>query len=166
MFLRGSLIGVLSLLLAASAIAVAQQPETRPDTPKREWEGKRHRRDKLARHGFKRFSGMRELNLTEEQRQQQRAIVQRHLESIKSQREELFKLREKRIAGTLTADDQARAQALRQEIQSSMLSTRTEIENTLTPEQRAKLEELKAERKARRSEMRRRLHERKETIPQ
>ncbi len=50
---------------------------------------------------------MRELNLTEEQREQSRAIMQRRLESTKSQREELFKLREKRIAGTFTAEDEA-----------------------------------------------------------
>lgn len=108
---------------------------------------------------------MRGLDLTEEQRQQHRAIMQRHLEGVKSQREELFKLREKRIAGTLTADDEARARALRQEMQSTMQGVRNEMENILTPEQRTKLEEFKANRRGRHSEFRKRLRERRENVP-
>ena len=109
---------------------------------------------------------MGELNLTEEQREQQREILQRHLESMKGQRGELFNLREKRIAGTFTADDEARAQKLREEIRTSMQGIRTEMEAVLTAEQRAKLEQLKSERKGRREEMRERrreLRERRET---
>ena len=91
---------------------------------------------------------MRELNLTDAQREQIRAITQRRLEATKSQREELFKLREKRIAGTFSADDEARARTLRQEIQSSMEGVRAETEALLTVEQKARLEQLKTERKA------------------
>jgi Spy/CpxP family protein refolding chaperone len=108
---------------------------------------------------------MRELNLTEEQRSQQRAIVQRHLASTKGQREELFKLREKRIAGTFTDEDIARVRALRQEMHDSMEGIRTEMEGVLTTEQRAQLEQLKAERKARHEEMRERFRERREAVP-
>jgi Spy/CpxP family protein refolding chaperone len=95
---------------------------------------------------------MRELNLTDEQRQQQRAIFQRHLENVKVEREELFRLGEKRAHGNLTAEDGTRAKALRQEIHNSMLRANTEIETILTPEQRTKLEQLKTERKARHDE--------------
>jgi Spy/CpxP family protein refolding chaperone len=109
---------------------------------------------------------MRELNLTDEQRQQQRAIIQRHLDSVKAQREELFKLREKRSQGNSAADDKARAQALRQEIHNSMLNVQTEIESILTPEQRATLEQFKNERKARHDEMQKRRHERRQNPPQ
>jgi Spy/CpxP family protein refolding chaperone len=109
---------------------------------------------------------MRELNLSEEQRQQQRAIVQRHLESIKVQREELIKLGEKRQEGNLTAEDGARAKALRQEIHNSMQAAHNEIESILTPEQRTKLEQLKTERKARHDEMLKRRQERRENTPQ
>lgn len=109
---------------------------------------------------------MRELNLSDEQRQQQRAIVQRHVESIKVQREELFKLREKRAQGNFTAEDGARAKTLRQEIHNSMLGALTEIENILTPEQRTKLEQIKNEHKARRDETRKRHQERRESVPQ
>jgi len=119
-----------------------------------------------GRHGFGKFRGLRELNLTDEQRQQQQAIVQRHLESVKAQREELFKLREKRAQGNFTAEDGARAKALRQEIHDSMQSVHTEIESILTPEQRTKLEQFKTERKARYDEVLKRRQERRENTPQ
>ena len=104
---------------------------------------------------------LRELNLTEKQRQQSRAIMQRRLESTKLQREELFKLREKRIAGRFTAEDGARAKALHQEIQTTMESGRSEMEGVLTAEQKTKLEELKTERKER---MEQRMKERQERL--
>jgi Spy/CpxP family protein refolding chaperone len=91
---------------------------------------------------------MRELNLADEQRQQVRFIMQRRLEGTKAQREELFKLREKRIAGTFTADDEAQAKALREQIRASMQGLHAEMEGILTPEQKTKLEELKKEHKA------------------
>lgn len=130
-------------------------------------EGRRHDKiGKVGRPGWGGFRGMRELNLTEAQRLQQRAIVERHLESIKAQREELFKLREKRAQGTFTTDDEARAEALRQEIHNSMQGAHSEIEGILTPEQRTKLEQFKAERKARHDEMLKRRQERRENTPQ
>lgn len=111
----------------------------------------------MGRH--RRIGGFRELNLTEEQRQQQRAILQRQLSNTKAQREELFNLREKRIAGTFAPEDEARARALREEIRNSMMSMRSEIENILTAEQRLKLEQLKTEHKGRRGQMRERRRE-------
>lgn len=100
-----------------------------------------------------------QLNLSDEQRQQQRAIVQRRLESTKAQREELFRLREKRIAGTFTAEDEARAKALHQEIRTTMQGVRTEMQSVLTAEQKARLEELQKERKAK---MEQRMQERQQ----
>jgi len=107
-----------------------------------------------------------ELNLTEEQRQQQRAIIQRHLEGTTAQREELSKLRQKRIAGTFTAEDEARAKALHQELRDSMKEIRDELNSILTPEQRTKLERIETERKARHEEMRKRRRENLEKNPQ
>jgi Spy/CpxP family protein refolding chaperone len=89
--------------------------------------------------------------------------MQRRLESTKAQREELFKLREKRIAGTFTAEDEARTRALRQEIRTAMDGVRTEMAGVLTAEQKAKLEQLKKERKER---MEQRMKERQERLNQ
>jgi len=104
---------------------------------------------------------MRELNLTDEQRQQRRAIIERRLESTKAQREELQRLGDKRRAGTFTPEDEARAKALHQELRSSMEGIRGEMEAVLTAEQRAKLEELKRERK---QHLEQRLKERQERL--
>lgn len=173
MFLRRILPLLISLTLAFGAIAYGQQPQTPARDGGIRGEGMRHREglsqdrmDRGDRHGFGKFRGMRELNLTDEQRQQQRVIAQRHLESVKAQREELFKLREKRAQGNFTAEDGARAKALRQEIHNSMQGVHTEIESILTPEQRTKLEQFKTERKARHDEMLKRRQERRENTPQ
>lgn len=92
------------------------------------------------------------VQLSEEQRQQARTIMQGRLEGTKTQREELFKLREKRIAGTLSADDEARAKALHQEIRAAMEGSRTEVQGILTAEQKAQIEEFQKQRKARREQ--------------
>jgi Spy/CpxP family protein refolding chaperone len=164
MFLRKSLFGVVGIVLTLGMGVCAQ--ETQSQTPstqdgnlqrervermERRRERMENREDRGPREDRERHrSGghlMRELNLTEEQRQQSRAIMQRRLESTKLQREELFKLREKRIAGTFTADDEARARALRQEIRTAMEGVRTEMDGVLTAEQKARLEGLKKERR-------------------
>lgn len=172
MFPRRMLPLLISLTLAFGAIAYGQDPQSpvqdRGDRGDRmrHREGRNHERmGRGGRNGFAKFRAMRELGLSDEQRQQQRAIVQRHLDTIKVQREELIKLGEKRRQGSLTAEDGARAKALRQEIHSSMQSAQTEIESILTPEQSTKLEQLKTERKARHDEMLKRRHERRESTP-
>lgn len=170
MFLRKSIISVLGLSLILASVAGAQeaqpQSSTTPDARMKA------RSERLARRGEqgKRRAGMRhrggigrhlmrELNLTDEQRQQARAIMQRRLAGTKTQREELFSLREKRIAGTFTADDEARAKALRQEMRAAMQGSRAEMEGLLTAEQKAKLEQLEQDRKSRIEERRNRRQE-------
>ncbi|HEY3038783.1 MAG TPA: Spy/CpxP family protein refolding chaperone [Pyrinomonadaceae bacterium] len=165
MFLRKGLFVISGIILACGIVTFAQEPQ--PQMPavrdeafqKERLERRERQRERLGRqegirgHDLVRRRGagmghlMRELNLTEEQRQQSHAIVQRRLESIKAQREELFKLREKRIAGTFTADDEARAKNLRQEIRTTMAGVSTEMAGVLTVEQKGKLEQLKQERK-------------------
>jgi Spy/CpxP family protein refolding chaperone len=171
MFLR-RILPLLILTVAFGAIAYGQQPQSPAPGDgigrgsMRHREGLSHERaGRGGRYGFGTLRAMRELNLTDEQRQQQRVIVQRHLESVKAQREELFKLGEKRDQGNLTAEDGARAKALRQEIHNSRQSAQTEIESILTPEQRTKLEQLKTERKTRHDEMLKRRQERPENTP-
>jgi len=178
MFLRKSLFAVAGIMLAVGMGVCAQEtqsqtPSTQDGTLQRDRvermekrrERKGNREGRQAREGRERHRGMghlmRELNLSEEQRQQSRAIMQRRLESTKLQREELFKLREKRNAGTFTADDEARARALHQEMRTAMEGARTEMDGLLTAEQKAKREELKKERKGR---MEQRMKERQERL--
>lgn len=162
MFLRKSLFGAAGMMLAVGMGVCAQ--ETKSQTPsvqdgtlqqdrvermERRRERMENREGRWPREGRVRHGRLGELNLTEEQRQQSRAIMQRRMESTKLQREELFKLREKRIAGTFTADDEARARALHQEMQTAMEGARSEMDGLLTAEQKAKLEGLRKERKER-----------------
>lgn len=177
MFSRKNLFGLLGVILACGMIAFAQDPQTQTPTKQ---DGSRDKIERMERHrermgrregiegreGLGRRGGrmghlIRELNLSDEQRQQSRAIMQRRLLSTKGQREELFKLREKRIAGTFTADDEARAKALHQEIRTAMQGVREEMAGVLTAEQKAKLEQLKSERKGK---MEQRMKERQERL--
>ena len=173
MFSRKNLFGISGIILACGVVAFTQEPQ--PQTPstqdavrkeriERMEQGRRGmRHDGMGRRGAGLGHLRRELNLTEEQRQQSRAIMQRRLESVKTQREELFKLREKRIAGSFTADDEARAKALRQEVRTAMEGVRTEMAGVLTAEQRTKLEQLKKERK---EKFEQRMKERQERVNQ
>ncbi len=167
MFSRKSLAAVAVTILSLNTVALAQQPATptAEGTTQSERMGRREgrRHDKLGRRGE--IGLMRGLDLSESQKQQQRAIMQRRLESTKGPREELFKLREKRMADAFTAEDEARAKSLRQEIHTAMQGVQSEIEGILTAEQRNKLEQLRSERKARHEEMRERRRERKSDVP-
>ena len=166
MFLGKSLFGVVGVMLAVGMGVCAQEtqsqtPSTQDGTLQRERvermerrrermetrEGRRPREGQELHRGMGRLMG--QLNLTEEQRQESRAIMQGRLESTKLQLEELFKLREKRIAGTFSADDEARASALHQEIRAAMEGARSEMDGMLTAEQKAKLEGLRKERQER-----------------
>lgn len=163
MFLQKISFGIIGVTLACGVVVFAQQPQTgsaQDDTFRKERIERmgRHRERAGRREGTQGHEGMgrrggagrlmRELNLSDEQRQQSRAIMQRRLESTKTQREELSQLREKRSAGTLSAEDEARAKALHQEIRTTMQGVRSEMAGVLTAEQKTKLEGLQAERKA------------------
>ncbi len=176
MFLRKSLFGIMGTILAFGMVAFAQEPQ--PQTPsgpdgnlsRERMERRERHRERMAQREDSR-DGMRmgrragighfasELNLSEAQRQQSQAIVQRSLDGTKSQREELFKLREKRTAGTFTAEDEARARTLHEEIRTAMQGVREEMAGVLTAEQKAKLEQLQQQRKER---MEQRMKERQE----
>jgi Spy/CpxP family protein refolding chaperone len=159
---KGVLMGAFGLLLAVSTPLLAQETKTttsqqsdtlrrREPREKRNW--RKHKRIGVA---------FRELNLSEEQKQQTQVILQRHVDSIRSQREELSQLGEKRRSGTLTPEDQARAQLLHQQLREARDGVQAELKNLLTVEQRNQLEQIENERKARREE---RLRRREELAP-
>ena len=160
------LMGSSGIVLAGVIAVIAQQPQTQsqpvPNTTLRQEsiERRERRRDRLVQrrrerlrwHGPRLGRLARQLELTEAQRQQARAIIEHRRESTRAQRAELSKLREKRIAGAWTAAEEARALALRQELRIAMQGVRSEMSGVLTAEQKAKLEQLKQERKLRREQ--------------
>ena len=144
------------ILVIAGVTGLAQQPQnpepgqsTGVDKPQRPFG---HREGRGGRkHGRGGLFGpriMQELNLSDDQKQQVRTIIQESFESTKAQRDELRQLGDKRRQGTLTVDDQARAKTLHEQIRASMKDTREKTALVLTAEQKAKAEELMKQRKA------------------
>ena len=141
---------VLGLLTVFGAIVQAQQTGTQNpgEGPGRKGgEGRGFRRGPGRDGGF-RPGLLRELNLTDDQKQQIRTIIQQSFAGSKAAREELRQLGEKRRQGTLTTEEEARARTLHEQMRASMKETETKIASVLTAEQKAKLEELRKERKA------------------
>jgi Spy/CpxP family protein refolding chaperone len=115
----------------------------------------RHRGMRSGKHSLAlgQQNNLRKLNLTDEQRQQRHAILQRHFDALKNQRDQLFPFRQTRMERSLTAEDRQRATAMRQQFRESMEGLRIELRNALTTEQRAQSDELREQRKLRREEL-------------
>jgi protein CpxP len=142
----------LGVLTAFGAIAQAQQTGTQ-NPNEGQGPGRKRGEDRGLRRGPERDGGfapgfLRELNLTDDQKQQVRTITQQSFANSKATREELRQLGEKRRQGTLTTEEEARARTLHEQMRASMKETETKIASVLTPEQKAKVEELRKERKA------------------
>jgi Spy/CpxP family protein refolding chaperone len=145
---------MLGLLTAFGVVAQAQQPSTQNPGPGTQAPGRMGRGEGR---GPRRGPGpggsfgpgvLRELNLTDDQKQQVRSIIQQTFAGNKAVREELQQLGEKRRQGTLTAEDQARARTLHEQMLASMKDTETKIAALLTPDQKAKAEQLMKDQRA------------------
>jgi Spy/CpxP family protein refolding chaperone len=151
--LGASLITILSL---SGAVVFAQesQPATTstPGVQQPQNQGDRIERRRVRRHQRKRTMGaLRQLNLTDQQKEQARAIRRANFETNKTQREELRQLQEKSRAGTLTESDKARAKELREQIRQSRQNARSQMASLLTSEQKTKLDEMIKNRREQRS---------------
>lgn len=160
MSLRRKLTGIaltLGLMLTISSVAFAQQQQSAPaqqdnGQQREQWERRgKHRGMGKRGGGIMRLVG--QLNLTDAQQQQLRAIDERFKASTQTQRQELRRLHEG-SQGQLSADAEARAQALRAEVGQAKRAMHQEMLNVLTQEQRTQLEQLMRERKARHGERR------------
>jgi Spy/CpxP family protein refolding chaperone len=150
---------IIALCCAASALAQEQPMGQQDSAPGKMQRERGARRGGPGEGRERRLGGMmralHELDLTEAQQQQARAIIERSAESTKPQREALRQLHEQYGQdGAWSEANTERAKQLGGEIRESMQRAHTEILALLTPEQRAKLEQMKAERKARHEERR------------
>ena len=126
--------------LCGAALAQQNNQSSNAVTPgQRNPQMRRMMMRRRARGGMVR--GLRQLNLTDQQREQMRAIVQTQAQSTQTQRQELRQLAQKRRTGTLTAAETARAKELRQQLMQSRQGVHTQMLGVLTPEQKAKLDE-------------------------
>jgi Spy/CpxP family protein refolding chaperone len=94
------------------------------------------------------FRILRQLNLTDQQKQQARSIIQTNLQSTKAQRQELRQLTQQWRQNTLSAEGLARANELRKQLREGQKAVRDQLTGILTPEQKAKLEEMIKTRRA------------------
>ena len=156
-FSGAALIAVLSV---SGAVVLAQEQQAPTiGTPGIQ---KQNRGDRLERRGKRRHMrgerlgrGLRGLDLTDQQREQARAIMRANFESNKAQIEELKQLRQKG-RDALSDADKARAKELHNQLRESRLNVRSQVSSLLTAEQKTKLEETKKNRRERRERFGRR----------
>jgi protein CpxP len=156
-FSGAALIAVLSV---SGAVVVAQEQQApTTGTPGLQ---KQNRGDRLERRGKRRHMrgervgrSLRGLDLTDQQREQARAIMRANFESNKAQIEELKQLRQKG-RDALSDADKARAKELHNQLRESRLNARNQVSSLLTAEQKTKLEETKKNRRERRERFGRR----------
>ena len=147
--------GLVFAIGSFGAVVVAQQPQVNnPAVTTQSPRARMARRMMRRRAGMRKFRALRQLNLTDQQKQQARTIIQTNRHSNQAQREELRQLMQQRRAGTLDATGEARAKELRGELRVKRESAHTQLAAILTPEQRAKLEEMRKERRANREKFR------------
>ena len=153
MFLRTklSVAGLAVSLSAFGGVALAQQTQSSTQNPTAAQQTRRAgmaRRAKQRRARQPMFRALRQLNLTVEQKQQVRSITQTNLQSTRPQRQELRQLTRQWRQGTLTSEGLARASALRKQLREGQKAVRDQLTGILTPEQKAKLEEMIKTRRA------------------
>jgi Spy/CpxP family protein refolding chaperone len=155
------LTGTAALVLTSFALAGAQ--EQIPGTsntpgvqgPQKRGIGSRRKMGRRARRTA--FRALRQLNLTDSQKQQAQSIVRANLESNKAVREELKQILQQRQQGAMLSEaDQARARELRQQLHESRRNARAQLGGLLTGEQRTQLEEMRKQRRERRERFGRR----------
>lgn len=163
---------VLAAGLVAGTAAHAFAQDDRPAPPGWTQDGAGPRGERMGRRGGRArgrmarrhrmdLRGLRgQLDLTDAQREQLRALRQNARGANKDERAELRELRRLRRQGdTLTPEQQARAQALHEQLRANGEARRQQFLSVLTPEQRTRLEQQRREMRERREERRKRREE-------
>jgi periplasmic protein CpxP/Spy len=161
-FTRVSLCVGLAAIFTISAFAQTATPQQNGT----QGEGRRGHEGRMGRQGERGGEGgmrghdmarraLHRLNLTDAQRGQLREIEARYGQSFKAQHQELRQLMEvRRSGGTLTPEQQQRAEQLRTEARANGERMHAEILALLTNEQRDQLKQMREEGEARRKERR------------
>ena len=146
---RLKIAGVILGLLMFGGSVIPQQTQQNSNAAAPSQRGAQMRRMMMRRRGMGgMMRGIRQLDLTDQQKQQARSIMQTQGQGTQAQRQEMRQLMQKRRAGPLTAQEEARAKELRQQLMKSRQDARTQLMTVLTAEQKAKLEEMIKTRRA------------------
>ena len=149
---RLSIVNLITAAILAGGTALAQQPQPNNNSVAPPRPNRQMREMKMRRRGMRGIArGLHQLNLTDQQQQQVRSIVQSQVQSTQAQRQELRQLAQKRRTGTLTDAETTRAIELRQQLRQSRQGVRTQMLAVLTSEQKAKLDEMIKTRRANRA---------------
>ncbi|MDT7542763.1 MAG: motif family protein [Acidobacteriota bacterium] len=166
LFLTAMLAGLFALLVSSGFAQTPSAPQgqnqTQPPFGRRMGKGKggRHGDKNPMREEHEERRALRDLNLSDAQRQQLRDIEKRYAQTFRADREEMRKLMEARRSGTtLTPEQETRARQLREELRANAERMRGEIQNILTPEQRQQLQQHRDEMKQRGDEFKHRRHD-------
>lgn len=149
--ITGLVLGLTSF--GVETLAQQTQPNTAPNTVQQQrGDGARRRgMRRRARARFRLGRVLHQLNLTDQQKEQARTIMQTNRQSTQGQRQELRQLSQQWRQGTLSADGLARAKELRAQMIENRKNVRAQLSAILTAEQKTKLEEMIKTRQANRS---------------
>ncbi|HEX2269053.1 MAG TPA: Spy/CpxP family protein refolding chaperone [Pyrinomonadaceae bacterium] len=159
-------IATLSAIALAASIAVAQSGTTGQDNQaegqRREWRGRGRGEHKRGFRGMRAGGFFKQLNLTEDQKAKMKQIRQTFAQTNKPLREQLRakrqELRQASEGGTfneaLATQKLTELASIEAKLMGERFKLNQEMLSVLTAEQKAQLEQAKAQRKARRGEMR------------
>ncbi|MGB8509230.1 MAG: Spy/CpxP family protein refolding chaperone [Pyrinomonadaceae bacterium] len=158
---KGLMLGLMAALgVAAFAQGTQGVPQGGGSMPSNEGRHERmgrmgKHRGEMGREGGGHIRMFRELNLTDAQKGQFRALHEKSQQGTRAQREELRQLmQQRRQGGELTTEQETRARQLRTELRDINKRNESEMLSILTPEQRTQLQQKREEMKQRRREMR------------
>lgn len=161
----------LAVVFGISAFAVAGVAQDTKETPKdgdtklerkaRKFEGRGMHRGTFGRHGRMGGFGFHGVELTEAQKNQIKQIREANRPDP-ALREEMRTIMQAKRAGTASAEQETRLQALRAQRREKAESVHAQIQAVFTPEQKAQMEQRKQEMKARMQEMKQRMQDRRQ----
>lgn len=163
MSLKRKFISTVGLAIAVGAfgtfVSAQETPAADGTTQKQEKFERRGGRGKGmgmrgGKHGGDRMMmrGLGQLNLTDAQKEQIRTISENHRTQNQPQMEEMRGLAMKKRDGVITEQEQTRLKELKTQFRASGEQLQTSILGILTAEQRAQLDKIKEERKAKMKE--------------
>lgn len=154
MFLRTKSITAAVVLGFTSLGAEVLAQQTQPNNPAPSVQQQPQRRPGMRRRAMRARAGrahaLQQLNLTDQQKEQMRTLMQGNRQSTLAQRQEMRQLTQQWRQGTLTPEGLERAKALRAQLAENRKAMRGQMEGILTADQKAKLEEMKSARRANR----------------
>lgn len=169
MSIKSKLIPAITLAVAVGAFSTFASAQTttapteqegvqRQERRERRGFGKRGGHDKGMR-GEKRggrfgMHGLRGVNLTDAQKEQLHTIMEANRTANQASHEEFRSLRQAKRGGTLTGEQQARLETLKAQMKQNSEQVKAQVLAILTTEQRTQLEQQKQEMQKRREERR------------